>query len=51
MYASFCKDSKLNPKKCTEKITNETLAKPPYVQARAVGKGLSIIIDHDEDLC
>ena len=51
MYASFCKDSKLNPRKCTEKITNETVAKPPYIQARAVGKGLSINIDHDEDLC
>ena len=51
MYASFCKDSKLNPRKCTEKITNETVAIPPFIQARAVGKGLSINIDHDEDLC
>ena len=51
MYASFCKDSKINLRKCTENISNETILKAPYLQARAVGKGLSIIIDHDEDMC
>lgn len=49
MYGRFCKETR----KCGEKITNETLYSPSsgFLSARAVGKGLSIIIDHDEDTC
>ena len=38
---------------CGTKITNETIfaKNSGFLGAKAVGKGLSIIIDHDEDSC
>jgi hypothetical protein len=53
MYGRFCKDSKSGPLTCGSKITNESLtaSNSGFQPAKAVGKGLSIIIDHDEDAC
>lgn len=53
MYGRFCKDSKSGVNKCGTQITNETVfaKNSGFLAAKAVGKGLSIIIDHDEDSC
>ena len=55
MYGRFCKDSRNGGGaiRCGSQITNETLnaKNSGFIPAKAVGKGLSIIIDHDEDSC
>ena len=49
MYAAFCEESK-TPKKCGNKVSDKDLAKN-FQAAKAVGKGLSLLIDHDENTC
>jgi hypothetical protein len=46
MYASFCKESKGNLSSCGDPSDFSK-----YQQAKPAGRGLSLIIDHDEGLC
>ena len=54
MFAAFCKDSITNLTNCGEGIIKEYVTGGSaygFLQAKAVGKGLSLQIDHDETQC
>ena len=53
MFAALCKQQADDVEKCTKGISIDKLtsAKYDYQQAKAVGKALSLIIDHDENTC
>jgi len=50
MFAKFCKEGKSNLTACGEGFDSKE-AQLSFQRANAVGKGLSLIIDHDEGLC
>ena len=51
MYGRFCKNSLTSVSDCAKNVDVTTLTQTGFEQAKAMGKGLGLTIDHDEATC